>query len=279
MGSDLVAITDNADPMDIVVFKRAAQITGPRTVCIAPVFSKGASDTDNSLIATDSAMVVENNYGYSGPAATEQGKTSTGGFERVDVDRATGRCTKVWHSDERGPSVVAKLSRGNGLVYTYTKDPASDDSDPWYLTALDFRTGATVYKRLAGEGLGFNNNYAPVTIGSDGTAYVGTLGGLVALRDKVAPAQTDLLRPPAAGAPRGLRVSVRLQRGRRRCIARVSGADRRLARRLSVLTSTHKLIRRDTRSPLRVRFRRRHGALRFVITLDTRERVLVVSGC
>jgi hypothetical protein len=279
MGSDLVAITDNADPMDIVVFKRAPHITGPRTVCVAPVFSKGASDTDNSLIATDSAMVVENNYGYSGPAATEQGKTTTPGLERVDIDRATGKCTKVWHSDERAPSVVAKLSRGNGLVYTYTKDPASDTSDPWYLTALDFRTGATVYKRLAGEGLGFNNNYAPVTIGPDGTAYVGTLGGLVAMRDKVAPAQTVLVKAPPAGAPRGLRVSVRLQRGKRRCIARVSGGDRRLARKLSVLTRTHKLIRRDTRAPLRVRFKRRHRKLRFVVTLDTRKRVVVISGC
>ena len=27
----------------------------------------------------------------------------------------------------------------------------------------------------------FNNNYAPVTIAPDGTAYVGVLGGLVAL--------------------------------------------------------------------------------------------------
>jgi hypothetical protein len=31
--------------------------------------------------------------------------------------------------------------------------------------------------------VGYNNNYAPVTLGPDNTAYVGTLGGLVALRD------------------------------------------------------------------------------------------------
>jgi len=36
---------------------------------------------------------------------------------------------------------------------------------------------------LAGTGLGFNNNYAPVTLGSDGSAYVGALGGLVRLWD------------------------------------------------------------------------------------------------
>src|SRR3954465_12542648 len=177
MGDDLVAITDNADPMDIVVMKRSREIVGPRTVCTVPVFEKGASDTDNSLIATDSAMVVENNYGYSGPSATEQARTTTGGLERVCVDRATGRCTKRWHADEIAPSVVAKLSRGNGLVYTYTKPKQPDNADGWYLTAVDWQTGKTVYKRLAGEGLGFNNNYAPVTIGLDGTDYVGGLGG------------------------------------------------------------------------------------------------------
>lgn len=59
MGSDLVAITDNADPMDVVVYDRR----DGRQVCSIPVFSKGASDTDQSLIATDDALVVENNYG------------------------------------------------------------------------------------------------------------------------------------------------------------------------------------------------------------------------
>ena len=78
---------------------------------------------------------------------------------------------------------MPKVSLGAAVVYTYTKDPRSDGEDAWYLTALDFRDGHTIYKRLAGEGLGFNNNYAPVTLGPDGTAYVGVLGGLVELRD------------------------------------------------------------------------------------------------
>ncbi|HEY3187660.1 MAG TPA: hypothetical protein VGJ70_09305, partial [Solirubrobacteraceae bacterium] len=280
MDHGLVAITDNADPMDIVVYKRARNVTGSRLVCKQPVFQKGASATDNSLIAAGRAMVVENNYGYSGPAATEQGKTTMGGLERVDVDRAAGRCAKRWHSNEIAPSVVAKLSRGNGLVYTYTKDKTDDGSDAWYLTAMDFETGKTVFKRLGGEGLGYNNNYAPVTIGPDGTAYVGALGGLVALRDRTPPQQVDVSRPPAAGAPRGLRVSIRLQRGRRRCIARVRGADRRGAARLSVQTAGRKLIARDRRAPLRVRLRRRsHRMLRFVITMRDGRTVLVRTRC
>jgi len=53
----------------------------------------------------------------------------------------------------------------------------------WYLTTLDFDTGKTVYRRLAGSGFGFNNNYAPVTLAADGTAYVGVLGGVTMFRD------------------------------------------------------------------------------------------------
>ena len=94
-------------------------------------------------------------------------------------DTATG-CRTVWHSDERAPSVVPKLSLSTGLVYTYTKPPNAEGTDAWYFTAIDFRTGETVFSRLAGTGLGFNNNYAPVTLGPDGTAYVGVLGGVVA---------------------------------------------------------------------------------------------------
>jgi hypothetical protein len=40
-----------------------------------------------------------------------------------------------------------------------------------------------VWSQLVGSGLGYNNNYAPVSLGPDGVAYVGTLGGLVRIAD------------------------------------------------------------------------------------------------
>ena len=45
--------------------------------------------------------------------------------------------------------------------------------------------------------MGYNNNYAPVTLGPDGAAYVGVLGGLV--RDKAPPAQTAPTTPRLKG--------------------------------------------------------------------------------
>jgi hypothetical protein len=181
MGKRYVSITDNADPMAVLVFKRARKVKGGRRVCRRPVFAKGASDTDQSLIATARSMVVENNYGYTGPTSTSQGKTTTPGLARIDINRSGHGCHAVWTSNEIAPSVVPKLALGAGVVYTYTK--GTDSHDPWYLTALDFRAGTTLFKVRTGSGLGYNNNYAPVTLGPEGTAYVGTLGGLVALRD------------------------------------------------------------------------------------------------
>lgn len=248
MDSRFVAITDNDDPMNIRVYRRKESLTPSkaekrkilsklkkrraklrqklrwrlrkREVCSEPVFTKGASNTDQSLIVAGNAIIAENNYGYS-ITATQFGGTTSPGLTRVDVEanRSKGKrkgkkrgkgtsrgkatasgkrkgkkrgrgkgkikrfeCRTVWTSQERAPSVVPKLSLANGLVYTYTKPPTAASEDPWYFTALDFRTGQTVYRRLAGDGLGFNNNYAPVTLGPDGTAYVGVLGGLVALR-------------------------------------------------------------------------------------------------
>jgi hypothetical protein len=227
----LVAITDNADPLNIAVFRR----TDGAFVCHAPVFAKGASSTDQSLIGAGSSFIAENNHGYTGPAATEQGRTTKPGLDRVDVDSA-GHCNKVWHSDEIAPSVVPKLSLANGIVYTYTK-PGGERSDPWYLTALDFRSGKTLFKFKAGSGLGFNNHYAPVTIGPDGTAYVGTLGGLAAVRDSVPPPRIGFGpegRPPSARP----RLKLRLRYGQgRRCSKRVAratvfGPDLKLVRRV-----------------------------------------------
>jgi hypothetical protein len=196
-----VAITDNADPMDVVLYDRR----DGHQICSVPVFDKGASASDNSLVSFNDALIVENNFGYSGPTATEQGKSTTPGVARVDYDPESDPahpCNVTWRSDEISPTVVPKVSLANGLLYLWTK-PAGDGADPWYLTALDARTGKLVYKQLAGTGLGFNNNYAPITLGPDGTLYQGVLGGMVAIRDAVPPPGAA---PPPAASPTGCRL-------------------------------------------------------------------------
>ena len=62
-----VAITDNADPRMHVLVYRADRRKPGRPVCSMPVFGPRRGSTDNSLIAFGDAIVVENNYGYTGP--------------------------------------------------------------------------------------------------------------------------------------------------------------------------------------------------------------------
>src|SRR5688500_636132 len=162
--------------MHVLAYRRSVDPRGPRRVCKEPLFEESASATDQSLIGAGRTLIAENNFGYS-IAATEFGGTTEPGLQAVRVRRGLEGCRTVWRSDEIAPSVVPKASARTGLVYTYTKPEGSATDDPWYLTALDFETGETVWSRLAGEGLGFNNNYAPITIGPKGRIYLGVLGG------------------------------------------------------------------------------------------------------
>jgi hypothetical protein len=177
-----VAITDNDNPLNVVVYNTA--INAPtRQVCLAPVFNKGASATENSLISVGNALIVENNYGNLSVKSVQGGKTTVPGFARVDV-QDDGTCKNVWtNSTESAPSVVPKFSAATGLIYTYTKPKGPGKIDRWYWTALDYRTGEVVYSKLAGTGDVFNNSYASLYVAPSGVGYVGVLKGLIRVAD------------------------------------------------------------------------------------------------
>lgn len=189
---DMVVIADNADPrMNIIFLKRS----DGSEVCRIPVFSDNESCTENSLIGLaregqdgiEYSIIVENNYGWENFFSGVDGRSPVGGVVRVDAlpDSDGGYdCVEVWSSPERSPTCVPKMSLASGLIYLYTKEPRDDRLDAWYFTAVDFESGETVFKVLTGTGLGYNNNYAPITLGPQGgMAYIGTLNGLVSIRD------------------------------------------------------------------------------------------------
>jgi hypothetical protein len=193
MAGGYVNITDNADPMDIVVYRtaphpyrlvrrhhRLRRMPLPRQVCRIPVFNKGSGADENSIISAGRFMIAEDNYGYSGPTSV-QGATTTPGVVRVDLNKNGRGCHQVWlNTTESVPTVVSKVALAAGLLYTYTLDDSSGD---WYWTALDFRTGRVVYRIYSGTGIGYNNNYAGISISPKGVEYLGTLGGIISLRD------------------------------------------------------------------------------------------------
>ena len=182
---NLVAITDNADDrVNLLVYKRLPHVKGRRLVCRQPLFDKGRSVSENSIIAYGRSLIIENNYRYSSGLPTDPNPRSHPGVTRIDINPDYSGCRVVWESREASQTTVPKLSVGNGLVYLYTRLSGTlDTTVAWYLTAVDYRTGKTVYKILTGTGALWNNNYAPITLGPDGTAYVGCYNGLMAIRD------------------------------------------------------------------------------------------------
>ncbi len=116
MDNGYVAITDNADPMNVVVYRTAGKLRGKkRKVCEQPVFAKGASATENSLLTAGRSLIVENNYGYQDPFGPNSGAVTQPGFARVDVKRSGEGCKLRWtNKDVRAPTVVPKLSTKTG---------------------------------------------------------------------------------------------------------------------------------------------------------------------
>jgi hypothetical protein len=184
MTGGYVAITDNADPMDVVVYRTTKKLHGEkRRVCNQPVFGAGASATENSLMTAGRSLIVENNYGYQDPFGLNSGAVTEPGFARVDLNKKGNGCTLVWtNTDARAPTVVPKLSTKTGLIYAYARPP-DPQAQGYYWTAINWRDGRTVWSRYAGSGLAFNNNYAGLALGPNGTAYLGVIGGLISLRD------------------------------------------------------------------------------------------------
>jgi hypothetical protein len=174
-----VAVTDEQDDQLGVVF--VARDTGAG-LCRQPVFEKGRGATDNTLASLGSGVVVTNNHGYSSPRSTLFGFTTDPGIARVDL--ADTGCVVRWTSEEVSPSSGATASWPTGLVYAWTKRPSHAGVSAWYLTALDAESGRTMWSVRTGTGLMAGSDGSRITLAPDGSAWLGTLAGLVRVRDR-----------------------------------------------------------------------------------------------
>jgi hypothetical protein len=191
---EMVAIADNAEPrMNVLFLKRS----DGSEVCKLPVFGDDLGTTENAMPGLvregpnglEYSVIVENNYGKDSSNVLGPGGAcaqSVGGVVRVDmVPDESGHysCRQVWASPENSCSTVPKLSLGNGLVYLYTYERLAG-SYGYYLTTVDFESGATVYRQPTGTGTKYSDFGAPLTLSPSGdTVFIGTLGGLLRVRD------------------------------------------------------------------------------------------------
>ncbi len=184
---NFVVIGDNADPKMNVQFHFRNNGTLVKKI---PIFNENKSCAENSPIGVtwengSCSVIFANNYGHKNMFAATLGRTPEPGVTRVDLikNNDSYEIKEVWTSNEVPVSALPKLSLGSGLIYIYSKDPSPIGLNLWYFTAIDFATGKTVFKRLTGTSVTYNNNWGPIHIGPDGTAYIGMLLGMVSIKD------------------------------------------------------------------------------------------------
>ncbi|HEY6882192.1 MAG TPA: hypothetical protein VI299_29380 [Polyangiales bacterium] len=145
-GSDYVAITDNARPMNLIVVRNDGA-----PICTLEV--PRVEGTENSPIGTGRSVILASTFGFSYPALPEGLSAAvpapfTGGMARIDVDEDEQGCSVVWTNTARSVS-VPKLSLADGLIYTLTQ------TDHGYaLSAIDAVSGTSIAEHeLPGAGL------------------------------------------------------------------------------------------------------------------------------
>jgi len=195
---EMVAIGDNAEPQMHVLFLKRSDGS---EVCRIAVFDEGTSTTENALPGLvregpnglEYSVIVDNNYGILRDnimLPDGSWKNHEGGLCRIDLipDGNGGyTCEQVWRNSVESSNVLPKLSLVDGLlyVYTYEKVPDNEYDYGWFLTAVDFETGDVSFNIYTGRGMKYANFGQPMSLGPDGEAYLGTMLGLICVRDGI----------------------------------------------------------------------------------------------
>ena len=188
-GGKYVAINDSAQQMHVLVFRTASKLKPGqrRLIGSIPVFSGMAGQAAaNSILGYRDSMVIQNSYGHSDAYDKDGFLRSTDslpGLERIDIKPGGKGLRRVWENDEVTSVNLPKLSTQTGLIYVIDRQDDENGVDAYYWTAVDFRTGKVVWRKLAGTGVAWDSYFAPSSLGPTGTFYNGNYGGLAAVRD------------------------------------------------------------------------------------------------
>ncbi len=188
-GGRYVTINDSAEQMHVLVFRTATRLKPGqrRLVGSIPVFTDSAHQAAaNSILGYRDSMVIQNSYGHSDAYDKDGFLRSTDslpGLERIDVRPGGKGLRKVWVNDEVSSVSLPKLSTQTGLIYVVERQDDGAGVDVYYWTAVDFRTGEVVWRKMAGRGVAWDSYFAPASLGPTGTFYNGNYGGLAAVRD------------------------------------------------------------------------------------------------
>lgn len=173
--NDLVAITDNADErIHLLVLDRRSG----GMVCKEPLFKKGASANENSVVGYGDTIIVQNFYGA--PAYNQDIWGLEPGLVRMDVKPDRSGCECVWSNDEFASTATVRLSTRSGLLYAPIQ--TSEDED-YAMAFIDFHTGNIVQKVPMGSGRAYRIGMSPAYFVPGGRLVQPVRRGVVIFRN------------------------------------------------------------------------------------------------
>ena len=185
-GSDYVMLSDNADRQEKLIVYRSADGSA---VGEGPLFTPGASGTENSMIGVQNSIVGACTFGYhyaqypdTKPAYRAQ---VAPGMERWDVNDDASGITLKWRNNGIYSAAVPRLSTADTLIYTCERPrgPAGVLTGPVvYACAIDMDSGRVVHRqrlpRLANLLAGGDPSQMVGVIDKHGVWWQGTIGGI-----------------------------------------------------------------------------------------------------
>ena len=185
-GSDYVMLSDNADRQEKLIVYRSADGSA---VGEGPLFTPGASGTENSMIGVQNSIVGACTFGYpyaqypdTKPAYRAQ---VAPGMERWDVNDDASGITLKWRNNGIYSAAVPRLSTADNLIYTCERPrgPAGVLTGPVvYACAIDMDSGRVVHRqrlpRLANLLAGGDPSQMVGVIDKHGVWWQGTIGGI-----------------------------------------------------------------------------------------------------
>ena len=185
-GSDYVMLSDNADRQEKLIVYRSADGSA---VGEGPLFTPGASGTENSMIGVQNSIVGACTFGYpyaqypdTKPAYRAQ---VAPGMERWDVNDDALGITLKWRNNGIYSAAVPRLSTADNLIYTCERPrgPAGVLTGPVvYACAIDMDSGRVVHRqrlpRLANLLAGGDPSQMVGVIDKHGVWWQGTIGGI-----------------------------------------------------------------------------------------------------
>ncbi len=185
-GSDYVMLSDNGDRQEKLIVYRSSDGSA---VGEGPLFTPGASGTENSMIGVQNSIVGACTFGYpyaqypdTKPAYRAQ---VAPGMERWDVNDDASGITLKWRNNGIYSAAVPRLSTADNLIYTCERPrgPAGVLTGPVvYACAIDMDSGRVVHRqrlpRLANLLAGGDPSQMVGVIDKHGVWWQGTIGGI-----------------------------------------------------------------------------------------------------